>query len=86
MKKENRPMRVDYPNGLKLKLHNKSVSVFNIGRQDDVGVIFKIVTDDVKPRATSESVRGKYMKTSFSLTRESAKALLYCLNEYLKTF
>lgn len=86
MKRENRPMQVTYPNGVKLKLHNKSVTVFSLDRQDDVGLIFKIVTDDTKPRVISESVRGKYMKTVLTLTRESAEALHYCLTEYLTRF
>jgi hypothetical protein len=83
MKKENRPMRVDYPNGVELKLHNRSVTVLNLD-QDDVGLMFKIVTSDTEPRAISESVRGKFVKTQIRLSREAALALQYCLNEHFK--
>ena len=84
-KKENRPIRIDYPNGLKLKLHNKSVTILNLN-EHDVGLIFKIVTNDTTPRAISKSVKGKFMETQIRLNKESAEALHYCLNEYLKKF
>jgi hypothetical protein len=85
MKKKNRPMQVTYPNGVKLKLHNKSVTVLNLD-EGDVGLKFKILTNDTEPRAVSESVRGKYMETRVRLTREAAEALHYCLTEHLTRF
>jgi hypothetical protein len=69
---------INHPNAVKAKLHNKRVTLIKHSK-GGYQLTFSIITDNPKPAAIHEHVRGKIRNTTILLTDETTEALLQVL-------
>ena len=77
--------RFIYPDGMKLRIDNRSVAVSDTNTNSLMIQFRKIkdYDDEFSPHAISELIRGKMVVTTLCISQEAAEALMLLLQEVI---